>query len=579
MKSLVMSVLLAVAAGSLWSATCERQYLWEKESMPLALKHQVAVMVEERGKDFKADEHRIPYLEWCAAPANACGACMILIPGGGYYGTGDLRDIHRWRDRLTEEGVQCAILCYRTGRPGGGKPIYMSGWIDGQRAVRLVRSQAAKRGFDPERIGAMGMSAGSHLTALLAVSSQTNAYARVDAVDDRPCHLNWACTFALAYALDDGIGEKNARFGDAADVRLDPVFAFDGKTCPMWLSHGGVDAYSPFASTRFYRELRKRGIPSELHLYPDVGHADVGIDRAVEFLRQMGFLGKPAPEVEVQPRFPTDDDRGELVRTNAWQRYRPSPRGVKPCNPVLEWHFPKVLRTKAIQIVFSGGAYTGSTTECFEVQPIRRYLNAKGMTVVTMRYSNRPDARYMKHTPAWADLQRAIRMVRAEARVRGLDPERIGVCGSSAGGHLALLGALSSKRPAYLPLEPIDRESCHVNWAVAIYPAYLLTDGPDGGNATHGNDDSARPVPEFSFDLASCPVLFLHGDADVYASMGSVKFWEQLNRMGIQGEVHTLATRGHCFQRKASPGTGSYTYLDRIWEFLLRKKFVTPEEK
>ena len=49
---------------------------------------------------------------------------------------------------------------------------------------------------------------------------------------------------------------------------------------------------------------------------------------------------------------------------------------------------------------------------------------------------------------------------------------------------------------------------------------------------------------------------------------------EQLRRMGIQGELHTLAKRPHCFQRNASPGTGSYTYLDRIWEFLSAKDFV-----
>jgi len=52
-----------------------------------------------------------------------------------------------------------------------------------------------------------------------------------------------------------------------------------------------------------------------------------------------------------------------------------------------------------------------------------------------------------------------------------------------------------------------------------------------------------------------------------------VKAWEQLRRMGVQGEVHTLGTRGHCFQYNAAPGTGSYTYLDRIWEFMNHKGF------
>ena len=112
-----------------------------------------------------------------------------------------------------------------------------------------------------------------------------------------------------------------------------------------------------------------------------------------------------------------------------------------------------------------------------------------------------------------------------------------------------------------------------MQWAVAIYPAYALTDGAEKCNVGGGNDDSARLVPEFSFDLATPPILFVHGDADGWASMNSVKAWEQLRRMGIQGELHTLALRAHCFQRKASPGTGSYTWLDRIGEFLDAKGF------
>ena len=79
-------------------------------------------------------------------------------------------------------------------------------------------------------------------------------------------------------------------------------------------------------------------------------------------------------------------------------------------------------------------------------------------------------------------------------------------------------------------------------------------------------------VPEFAFDDATPPMCFVHGDADGWASMNSVKAWEKLRRMGIQSDLHTLATRGHCFQFWAAPGTGSYTWMDRIWEFLTRKK-------
>ena len=66
---------------------------------------------------------------------------------------------------------------------------------------------------------------------------------------------------------------------------------------------------------------------------------------------------------------------------------------------------------------------------------------------------------------------------------------------------------------------------------------------------------------------------FIHGDADKWAAMNSVKVWEQMRRMGIGCDLHTLVKRPHCFEFKASPGTGSYTWLDRIWEFMNHKGF------
>ena len=173
-----------------------------------------------------------------------------------------------------------------------------------------------------------------------------------------------------------------------------------------------------------------------------------------------------------------------------------------------------------------------------------------------------------KHISAWQDLQRAIRIVKSKAADYGLDPNNIGIMGSSAGGHLTLMGVTSSRHQSYQPIDSLDKLPCNVQWGIGIYPAYALTDGLDVPNTTGGNDDSAVLAPEFSFDLDTAPMLFLHGDADGWAAMNSVKTWEKMRAMGIQCELHTLATRDHCFQRTASPGTGSYTWLDRIGEFL-----------
>ena len=560
--------------SSLGTYAWERETIWPKGKMPDAQSHQIAAMTDEaNAKGFKADKHRIAYLEWFDAPAKETrtGGCMILISGGSYQNCCDMKYIEQWRKRFTELGFQCVNFVYRTPRPVG-LPIWQTAWEDGQRAVRMVRSEAKKRGFDQEKIGVVSMSAGSHLALLLAANSQTPAYTPIDKLDAIPCHINWAVVNAPAYVTTDGeTGTAATRQGYGKDVKLSSLFKFDEKTCPMSLHHGGMDVYSPNGSTLIYRELRKRNIPAELHLYPNIGHRALGLERAVEFMRQMGFMGKPEPEVLLMSRYTSDDARREVTKEDVWPEGKTPDLQENQCQPYLEWHFPKELKTKAIQIIYSGGAYNRSKPDSFEVAPARRYLNEKGMTVVTLHYRTpRPakESGLAKHTTAWQDLQRAIRIVRSKADSLGLDPNKIGIMGSSAGGHLTLMGTTSSLHQSYLPIDKIDKLPCNVQWGIGIYPAYALTDGMDNGNTSGGNDDDAVLVPEFSFDIKSAPMLFIHGDSDGYASMNSVKAWEKLRAMGIQSELHTLALRKHCFQKTASPGTGSYTFLDRIGEFL-----------
>ena len=584
---------IAIAASALTAfAATEREYIWPKGLMPDAQPHQVgATTAETKAPGFKADDFRQPYLDWFDPPAAdvRTDVCMILISGGGYKCCCDVKLVEQWRRKLTEIGVNCVSLTYRTPRPEG-LPIWQSAWEDGQRAVRVVRSQAAKRGYSPEKIGTISMSAGSHLATLLATSSMTPAYAPVDELDTSvPCNINWAITCAIAYALTDGVGVANTRAGQAIDVKLDDCFKFDAKTCPMCMFHGGMDKYSPTASTAVYRQLRRMKIPAELHLFADRPHGFFGKDgkgekatgydnwfgRAAEFIRQMNYDGRRGEEVSLLDRFQSDDARASYEKEEIW------PRGMMPdvqtnqCRPYLEWHMPKELKTTAIQIIYSGGSYMGNNPDGFEVAPARRYLNAKGMAVVTMKYRTpRPLGGLAKHTTAWQDLQRAIRIVRSKAAAKGLDPNRIGIMGSSAGGHLTLMGATSSRSQSYTAIDDIDKLPCNVQWAVAIYPAYALTDGAERQNAAGGNEDDARLVPEFAFDPDTCPILFIHGDSDGWAAMNSVKCWEQLRRMGIQGDLHTLATRKHCFQKSAAPGTGSYTWLDRIVEFMNHRKIL-----
>ncbi len=101
-----------------------------------------------------------------------------------------------------------------------------------------------------------------------------------------------------------------------------------------------------------------------------------------------------------------------------------------------------------------------------------------------------------------------------------------------------------------------------------MYPAYALSDDGEDFNTTLGCGEDVTINPEFSFDLATCPMYFVHGDKDGVSSMNSVMVWEKMRAMGIQSELHTLALRDHCFQYEGAPGTGSYNFLEGIGEYI-----------
>ena len=506
-----------------------------------------------------------PYLEWSAAPAEKTGSCVIIVASGDYASTDSVQALLALEEKLLAKGVTCVWLHSRPS--ASGLAVYKVALEDAQRAVRLVRQAASERGYSADKIGVMGFSDGAHLSLLLAANSQTAAYSKVDSMDDIACNVNFAIPMSPTRVLES-----------ESDTTIDTVFAFDNKTCTMCLFHGQDDAVSsPLATTRIYRKLRTMTVlngakvPSEIHLIPGRGHDLVTaseFDRAVEFMCQSGFLGTLGAEVQLNSRFPNDDDRATYTKVSLWPEGKTPNYQSAQNEPYLEWHMPKELNTRAVQILYAGGAYGFNNPQDFEVTPLRRYLNAKGMAVVTIKYRcPRPEG-LPKHMSAWQDLQRTIRLVRDEAPRRGLDPNSIGIMGCSAGGHLTLMGATTSQTAAYARIDEVDDLPCNVKWAIAIYPAYALTDGADGENTNGGNLDTDVLVNDFAFDASTCNMLFMHGDADSYAAMNSVKCWEKLRTMNIESELHTLATRRHTFQQNASPGTASYNINDIIWEYV-----------
>ncbi len=199
--------------------------------------------------------------------------CILVIPGGGYFaclyeyeGT----PVAQW---WADHGITAAYLIYRVPRPASG-PIYLPAWQDAQRAIRVLRANAERLGIDPEKIGAQGFSAGSHLTVMAACASQTPAYEPQDEIDNLPCHLRFAMPVYLAYALSDGATDINVNDGKDAKLLIED-FRFDEKTPPMCLIHGDSDPVSPMNSLQVYQLLHQMKIPCELHIYQGAAHGFV----------------------------------------------------------------------------------------------------------------------------------------------------------------------------------------------------------------------------------------------------------------------------------------------------------------
>ena len=117
--------------------------------MPDAQPEQIAATTEEANAEgFRPEENRTAYIQWFRPPEESVrtDACMIIISGGGYNNCCDMQAFAPFVGRLLAAGINCVNFIYRTPRPNG-LPIYKTAWEDGQRAVRMVRSQAAEHGF------------------------------------------------------------------------------------------------------------------------------------------------------------------------------------------------------------------------------------------------------------------------------------------------------------------------------------------------------------------------------------------------------------------------------------------------
>jgi acetyl esterase/lipase len=192
---------------------------------------------------------------------------------------------------------------------------------------------------------------------------------------------------------------------------------------------------------------------------------------------------------------------------------------------------PKDKNTKTAVVVAPGGGYSILAIE-HEGTKVCEWMNTLGVTAVLLKY--RVPKREMQmpdNLAALQDAQRAISLVRGKQRELGIDPTRIGMLGFSAGGNLTAWTCLAEKR-YYDPIDKTDAVSCEPNFALLIYPAYLV-------------DKEGALKPEYKAKKDSPPMFFAHSSDDPVTCESSVALYRELKKNNVSAEMHLYATGGH----------------------------------
>jgi acetyl esterase/lipase len=261
-----------------------------------------------------------------------------------------------------------------------------------------------------------------------------------------------------------------------------------------------------------------------------------------------------------------------------WSHGAPGAKGEAAADIPTLTLFRPIHANGTAMIVAPGGAYTMLVANHEGRQPADR-LSELGITVFVLKYRLGPT--YLYPVPL-GDARRAVRLVRSLASEYGYSPDRIGMMGFSAGGHLtAITGTLPEDGKPGSP-DPVERESSKLNFMALVYP-WLNAMQPPVPDAAHGNklminycsvtkgltqSDCSRLDPQYTpvahVNASTPPTFIVHtADDNTVPVLTSVDFFTAMHKAGADAELHILAHGPHGF------GTGGDNPPLAVWQDLL----------
>jgi acetyl esterase/lipase len=294
------------------------------------------------------------------------------------------------------------------------------------------------------------------------------------------------------------------------------------------------------------------------------------------FLASPTFAAEPLV-VDVWPGKPAGDDSAKIGEEKFFQlmvKGKPYEVDGKPTKwltnvtkPTLTIYKPaKDKDTGVAMLICPGGGYHNLGWDV-EGTEIAEWLNSIGMTGIILKYRcpRRPDdEKGVPPAGPLKDAQRAISLTRSKAKDWGINPNKIGMVGFSAGGHLVGSTCTNFEKRTYEPIDDIDKQSCRPDFGVMCYSGYFKV------------DDGLSPTVKTPKDTP--PLFFVHATDDTISDVEhSVTFYLALKRAKIDAEMQIFASGGHGFGVR--PGSPCHGWTRTCQDWLKTRGILKPDAK
>lgn len=227
---------------------------------------------------------------------------------------------------------------------------------------------------------------------------------------------------------------------------------------------------------------------------------------------------------------------------------------------------PADKATGTMVIVCPGGGYQILAWN-LEGTEIAEWLNSIGVSAAILKYRvPRRKDRPMYEAPL-QDVQRAIRLMRRDADKYGVDPNRIGILGFSAGGHLTAAASTRFDKNSYDAIDEADKLSCRPDFSVLVYPAYLTVGG-----------DVNKLAPEITVTKDTPPAILIQTEDDGIKVECAIAYYLALKHEKVPVEMHLYPSGGHGYGLRESKHD-VHTWPARVGDWMKARGLLEPAKK